>query len=120
MEHRFKAAILAFALAFIGLFAVASPAQAVGVCTADAICFYDTSGSWYPMVDHDRADSSPGECFGMGGNAFKTSWVWNRTAVKWYVYKGANCSGERGTIYANTSGAMDSNWNNKIVAFSLS
>jgi (2Fe-2S) ferredoxin len=108
---------LALGLTLLMALAPAQPAQAVGVCTADAICFYDTSGSWYPMVDHDDADTSPGECFGMGANVYRTSYIWNRTDHQYYVYKGANCSGTRGTIYANSSGAMDSNWNDAIVSY---
>jgi len=96
---------------------VAQPAQAVGVCTADAICFYDTSGSWYPMVDHDDADTSPGECLALGGYGGQTSYIWNRTDHNYYVWTGVGCAGTRGLIYANSSGAMASPFNNSLDSY---
>jgi hypothetical protein len=95
----------------------AQPAQAVGVCTADAICFFDTSGSWYPMVDHDDADTSPGECLALGGYGGQTSYIWNRTDHQYYVWTGVGCAGTRGLIYANSSGSMASPFNNSIDSY---
>lgn len=115
--HRITAALFALTLAIVGVFGIASPAQAVGVCTADAICFYDTSGSWYPMVDHDDADTSPGECLLLGGYSNATSYIWNRTDHQYYVWTGTGCAGTRGLIYANSSGAMVSPFNNTIDSY---
>ena len=113
--------VLAGALLLFGGAAVAplasQPAQAVGVCTADAICFYDTSGSWYPMIDHDDADTSPGECLAMGGYGGQTSYIWNRTDHDYYVWTGVGCAGTRGLIYANSSGSMSSPFNNSLDSY---
>jgi hypothetical protein len=95
----------------------AQPAQAVGVCTVDAICFYDTSGSWYPMIDHDDADTSPGECLALGGYGGQTSYIWNRTDHDYYVWTGVGCAGTRGLIYANSSGSMASPYNNSLDSY---
>lgn len=114
----FLRAFFALALIVGGVVTMASPAQAVGVCTADAICFYDTSSDWYPMIDHDDADTSPGECLYMAPDyQGRTSYIWNRTDHQYYVWTGTGCSGTRGLIYANSSGGMSSPYNNSIRSF---
>lgn len=117
MVNRLRVAALAFVLALFGSLMVATPAQAVGVCSVDSICFYDTSSSWYPLVDHDDADTSPGECHSLGGYSNQTSYIWNRADHDYYVWTGQGCAGTRGLIYANSSGSMNSTFNNTIDSF---
>lgn len=110
--------------ALVGLIATlavgfaASPAQAIGTCTADAICFYDTSTSSSAMIDHDDADTSPGECLHMGTSVqARTSYVNNRTDHQYHAYVSTNCTGIYGHLYANTAGAMANEWNNSIRSY---
>lgn len=110
MIKRFVAALAAVVLGITGVALAASPAQAAQNCTADALCFYDTNLSQYPFIDHDDADTSPGQCHVMGVNhRFKASYVRNQTDHQWYWYRSTNCQGGGGPLYANTSGAISSN-----------
>jgi len=118
MRDRFIAALAAVLLALAGLtFATASPALAVGECTVDSICFYDTSTSG-AFIDHDDADTSPGECLHISSTwQAKTSYIWNRTDHQYHVYISTDCTGIYGHIWANTSGAMSDPWNNSIRSY---
>lgn len=110
MIKRFLAVFAAVVLGLTGGALAASPAQAAQNCSADALCFYDTSLSQYPFIDHDDADTSPGQCWTMSAShRFKASYVRNQTDHKWYWYRMTNCQGGGGPLYAYTSGAISSN-----------
>lgn len=117
MKARIQAALVALVLSLVGVVGFSTPAHAVGVCSVDSICFYDTPGSWYPMVDHDDADTSPGECLLMGGHSNDTEYIWNRTDHQYYVWTGTGCAGTRGLIYANSSGPMSGAFSNTIDSY---
>lgn len=110
-----RAVVTASALLFtsIGFGFTASPAHAdvVQGCTSGDVCFYDTSVSANPFEAREYADSPIGELHSI---APATSWVRNRSSKQWWVYKTSNCSGAHSVLYANTTGAMNAEWNNVI------
>lgn len=117
MKNRILAAIAAFLLVLGGSFAMAAPAQAVGPCTTDSICFYDTSSS-NAFIDHDDADTSPGECLHISATwQAKASWITNTSDHQYHVYVSTNCTGLYGHIWAGTSAAMADPWNNSIRSY---
>lgn len=103
----------ALAVVLIGVImplGVVTPAQAAQNCDSDSLCFYDTSLSQYPFIEHDDADTNPGECLVMSAaNRYKASYVRNQTDHNWYWYGSTNCQGGGGWLYANTSGNIASN-----------
>jgi hypothetical protein len=112
------------AAAAVSLFAVGgavtatSPAQAVGACPANNICFYDTAVSASYMERRDGDDFSPGVCIPMpSADNNRTGYITNRASHAWRVYDAGNCSGTPGVIYANSTGSMDATWNNKISSY---
>lgn len=85
----------------------------VGACPRDRICLYDTSSSSTYMVAHNIS-VGPYYCLYAGGANNKTSYIVNNSDALWRVYDATGCTGTYGPIYPNTSGAMNSTWNNNI------
>lgn len=112
------AALLAmFVLVAAGLLSVGSPALAAGPCTTDSICFYDTSSS-NAFLDHDDADTSPGECLHISETwQGQASYVNNRTDHQYHAYISDNCTGIYGHLWANTAGSLSSPWNNSTASY---
>jgi hypothetical protein len=102
--------LAALAIIALGVVALPTPAQAAQNCSVDALCFYDTSSSSWPFINHDDSDTSPSQCWTMAAvDRFKASYVRNQTDHKWYWYRMTNCQGGGGPLYAYTSGAISSN-----------
>lgn len=111
---------LAALVALIPAVVVASPAQAVGPCSVGWICFYDTSVSLNPLAERDVEDTNTGECYQMNSTQNnRTSYIVNRANWAWRVYDTNNCTGASGYIYENSSGGMNSTWNNVISSYKL-
>lgn len=114
--------IMAEAIVFIiviagMLFTYTGAAQAAGPCTVESICFYDTSSS-NAMIDHDDADTYPGECLHFSpSQQGQTSYVNNRTDHQYHAYVSTNCTGIYGHLWANTAGPMSGAWNNSIASY---
>jgi hypothetical protein len=119
MSRRFLAVLAAVVLGFAGAVLPTSPALAAGPCHQDAVCFYNTgAGNEAAMIDHDDADTSPGECHNMGSaHRNRASYIRNWTDHRWTVYTGLNCSGTSGPLYAETSGYMAGAYNNNIESY---
>lgn len=113
MMRRFGSGIIAVLIAMLGTLVASSPARAdiVQNCYSGDVCFYDTSASAYPFEAREYADAPVGETYTISPI---TSWVRNRSSKQFWVYKTTNCSGGHSVLYANTSGAMNSEWNNVI------
>lgn len=113
-----KAAMLvATMLAMVGVvFGVQAPAQAVGPCYANSICFFNTPTTHAHFNNCDVADCNigPSDCRTISPI---TSFISNTSNKTWVVSTSTNCTGYRATIYANSSGPMTGMWNNSIRSF---
>ncbi len=115
--HVIASEAIVFMLLIAAAMFMATPAQAAGACSADSICFYDTSTS-SAMIDHDDADTAPGECLHMSASQQgQTSYVNNRTDHQYHAYVSTNCTGIYGHLWANTAGSMSGAWNNSIASY---
>lgn len=113
----FRKTLAALLIGIIAAMGISAPAMAAGPCHQDAVCFYDT-GSSNAMIDHDDADTSPGECHNMAVvHRNKASYIRNWTDHQWTVYTGLQCSGTSGPLYAETSGWMSGVHDNNIESY---
>jgi hypothetical protein len=102
--------------AFIALLTVGAPnAFAVvclnGSCPLHTFCLFDTNRDAFPF--RTFADSIIRNTCNPVSNPI-TSYIWNDSRVRWYVYTDSKCTQNRGIIYPNTCGNMGSPWNNNI------
>lgn len=118
LRLRILGALLAITIIGVGSLVSQSPALAVPACTTNYICFYNgTDGSGYQdsVLWSARALSV---CYTMDGSENNSvGYIVNNTSHYFYVYDNASCSGTLGTIYPNSSGAMNSTWNNVISSY---
>lgn len=105
-------AALAVALALVaGSLVASSPAQAVGPCLDNWICFWNTPSSTSSIESRDSADTSPGECHQLPSAA--TSYVTNKSGYYWSLYTGTLCNTwPVGVLYPEASGNIGFPWNN--------
>jgi hypothetical protein len=90
-------------------------ALAVGPCPNEYMCLYDTSSS-STWMSASPDSLTAFRCYGAIQNN-KTSYAVNWTYARWRVYNSSNCTGTPGYFYPQTSGAMNSTWNNVISSF---
>ncbi len=105
-------AILAAIAVMLGV--SAAPAEAV----SGSIYFYNnTNGT--SLLEQDAASiRTQSVCYTLSSGANNlTGYIKNTSAYYWYVYDTNNCSGFGGTIYPNSQGPMNSDWNNKITSY---
>lgn len=81
------------------------------------ICYYDdTAGKVLLSKTAPQAIYNKSICY--SGNyiadAAKAGYISNPTVSDFVVYLNTSCSGTSAPIYAHSSGAMNSQWNNKI------
>lgn len=119
MIRKIFAALALFVALLAGSLAIASPAQAVGSCPNDWICFWNTSGSTTSIESRDSYDTSPGECHQLPSAA--TSYITNKGGFYWKLYTGSLCNTwPVGTLYPETSGGIGSPWNNNARSYKRS
>jgi hypothetical protein len=94
--------------------AVASPAYAV----SGSIYFYNNA-SPTDLLEQDAASiRSQSICYQLSSYAKnKTSYIRNTSPSYWYVFNNSSCSSTPGTIYPNSEGAMNTEWNNDIESY---
>jgi hypothetical protein len=110
------ATLAVFAAMLVGALVGPSPAQAVGSCSNNWICFWNTSSSTGAILKMDNADTSSGECHTLPSAA--TSYITNRGGYQWRLYTNSLCtSWPAGTLYAETDGGIGSPWNNNSRSF---
>jgi hypothetical protein len=82
-----------------------------GSCPLHTFCLFDTNRDAFPF--RTFADSIIRNTCNPVSNPI-TSYIWNDSRVRWYVYTDSKCTQNRGIIYPNTCGNMGSPWNNNI------
>lgn len=115
MKNRIRGALVALVMLLTSAFAAvaASPAQALPGCLTQTICFYNSASDPGPIQVYPGSVTR-NTCLDVPDNL--TSYVQNRTGVRWVVYQLNNCTDINAPIYPNTAGAMNSLWNNAIKA----
>jgi hypothetical protein len=116
MIRKILAALALMVAVLAGSLVASTPAQAVGSCPNDWICFWNTSGSTTSIWSMDSYDTSPGECHSLPSAA--TSYITNKGGFYWKLYTGAYCqTWPVGTLYPETSGGIGAPWNNNSRSF---
>lgn len=111
MIRKILAALALFGALLAGSLVASTPAQAVGPCPNNWICFWNTAGSSTDVDSRDSADTSPGECHSLPDAT--TSYITNKGGYYWQLYTGAYCqTWPVGTLYPETSGGIGAPWNN--------
>jgi len=123
---------MALAAAFVSLFGavglvVAQPSAAQANqtpafypsdCSSSAyICFYDNTNGTGLLVKAAPSVYPKSVCHVATPSERKTSYISNPTSESFVVYLNTSCSGTSAPVYAHSSGAMNSTWNNKIQSF---
>jgi hypothetical protein len=113
MRHVLK--VLCAALISIGLIGIGSPAQA----STYTIYFYDGFNESGLLLQRSSLSSPLHQCYTMSSTVTnRTSSIKNDSNSWWYVFDGTTCSGTIfGTIYPNSIGNMNSQWNNDISSY---
>jgi hypothetical protein len=108
-------AALCAAVFSIALITVASPAQA----STNTVYFYDGFGESGLLLQKNAGLAPLHQCFAMSSTVTnRTSSIKNDSTSWWYVFDGTTCSGTVfGSIYPNSIGNMNSNWNNNISSY---
>ena len=119
---KLKAALAAL---FVSLFAAAGlavtshAAQAYpSDCSSSAyICFYDNTNGTGLLVKAAPSVYPKSVCHVATPSEQRTSYISNPTSASFVVYLNTSCSGTSAPVYAHSSGAMNSTWNNNIRSF---
>lgn len=106
--RKLLAILAALIVGLTGVTLAASPAQAVIGCPSGALCLYDSNlSSAVPFYDLDDADINPGECRTLAISLRnRTTYIWNRSAIRFAVYTGSSCQATSGPVYPNSQGNM--------------
>lgn len=114
-------AFLAVSLLAFGLGAASAPGAALAdtACpTSNYICFYDNANgtdflAWASVGGHLKS-----VCYQLSTDARnKASYIVNTSDSDWIVFDGGSCETTPGAIYAHSSGAMGSAFNNDITSY---
>jgi hypothetical protein len=104
--------IIAAIIGITGFIIAPAPAQAATpICAANAICFADLVGG--TSTEGISGTIARNTCRNLT-HPNTASEIDNETAVQWKVFTGSGCTGNVGTIFANTQGPMTGVFNNNI------
>jgi hypothetical protein len=97
-------------------FVESTPAQAA-TATGSMYFYNNTNGT--DLLEQIASSISPKSvCHQMASlDRNLTGYIKNTSPYYWYVFDSSNCTGFPGTIYPNTQGPMNGDWNNKIESF---
>lgn len=104
----------------IGAVAVPGPALADTACpsTSGYICWYDNSNFTGFLALASVSGHLKSVCYQLStASRNKASSIINNSDSDWIVYDGGSCETTPGVIYAHSSGAMDSEFNNDITSY---
>jgi hypothetical protein len=106
---------LLIASILVGL-GIATPAYAVPSCGSGYICFYDATDGSTLLAKVSAASYVRSYCYvnSSGKIPAGTSYVKNDSGSSFVVSTATNCGPTTGPIYANSYGAMNSTFNNRI------
>lgn len=120
MIRKAAMSLLAVVLAAIAGFGVASPARAAAVsCSSGYICFFENSDGTGLLEAIQVSFIQRSVCRKLGTySTNRTSYIANRSPELFHVYNGTTCSDSTvGTIWPNSSGPMNSTWNDVISSY---
>lgn len=117
MRKRIGMALVSLLAAVGGVFAIASPAQAVS-CPSGYICFFNGSGGT-SLLDSRRVSNIPRTVCQQFGSAItnRTSYIKNNSGSTFHVYDSRYCDSTIGTINPWSEGPMTGIWNDSISSF---
>lgn len=96
----------------------AGPAQAYPSSCASGsyICYYDDTAGTVKLSAVISTNYGKSLCYSGSSitDAQKSGYISNPSGNLFWVYLNTTCSGTYAPIYAHSSGAMNSTWNNKI------
>ncbi len=95
-----------------------SPAQAAS-CATNYICYFNDTAGTDLLISILTTSDTKSVCYSWSGASYNNAvgYIVNNSSHYYYVYDNASCSSTPGTIYPNSSGAMNSTWNNVITSY---
>lgn len=112
------AAIAAITAGILGSIIIANPANAYPASCIDNgnvyLCKYGNTNGTDLLTKIAYSAYVQSRCYPVAGVEQETSYVANPTAQRFNVYLTSNCTGLVGPIFAHSTGAMNSTWNNNI------